>query len=238
MLRVVLNAWVTKTPAAEILANPATRRRQVTMTISLNPLRSASQSAANPRRNAARPRGGGGGEGGRRALAQETRRRADGAVWLSPCAGERRQRGRCAPHASWRACHPYRGRRQADRERRRKWVQPRRLAKALGVGPTTIHFHFEGGVGSVFGAAAQQALAGVTRPYKPKEEPATYLGELLLKILQALHATRVREASRVWAGLPVPLARHGPIYRACCKLRLRDNLGYGLPRWVRLAVGV
>ena len=48
----------------------------------------------------------------------------------------------------------------------------------------------------------------------------------------------VREASRVWAGIPVPLARHGPIYRACCKLRLRDNLGYGLTRWVRLAVGV
>ena len=40
MLRVVLNAWVTKTTAAEILANPATRRRQVTMTISLNPLSS------------------------------------------------------------------------------------------------------------------------------------------------------------------------------------------------------
>jgi hypothetical protein len=29
MLRVVLNAWLTKTTAAEILANPATRRRQV-----------------------------------------------------------------------------------------------------------------------------------------------------------------------------------------------------------------
>src|SRR5271166_4276560 len=43
MLRVVLNAWVTKTTAAEILANPATRRRQVTMTISLNPLRSTIQ---------------------------------------------------------------------------------------------------------------------------------------------------------------------------------------------------
>ncbi len=40
MLRGVLNAWVTQTTAAEILANPATRRRQVTMTISLNPLRS------------------------------------------------------------------------------------------------------------------------------------------------------------------------------------------------------
>ena len=51
----------------------------------------------------------------------------------------------------------------------------RKLAKALGVGPTTIHFHFEGGVGSVFSAVAQQALAGVTRPFKPKEEPAAYL---------------------------------------------------------------
>ena len=40
MLRVVLNTWVTKTTAAEILANPATRRRQVTMTISLNTMQS------------------------------------------------------------------------------------------------------------------------------------------------------------------------------------------------------
>ena len=39
----------------------------------------------------------------------------------------------------------------------------RKLAKALGVGPTTIHFHFEGGIGSVFRAVAQQALAGVRR---------------------------------------------------------------------------
>ena len=39
MLRLVLNAWVTKTTAAGISANPATRRRQVSMTISLNPLR-------------------------------------------------------------------------------------------------------------------------------------------------------------------------------------------------------
>src|SRR5208337_2167604 len=43
----------------------------------------------------------------------------------------------------------------------------------------------------VFSAVAQQALAGVTRPFKPKEEPAGYLGELLLKILEALHARPV-----------------------------------------------
>src|SRR5271166_107756 len=48
----------------------------------------------------------------------------------------------------------------------------------------------------------------------------------------------VREASSVLGRMPVTLARHGPIYRACCKLRLRDNLGYGLTRWIRLAVGV
>jgi hypothetical protein len=42
---VVLNACVTKTTAAEILANPATRRRQATMTISLNPLRSTRKSS-------------------------------------------------------------------------------------------------------------------------------------------------------------------------------------------------
>ena len=57
--------------------------------------------------------------------------------------------------------------------------------------PIASHFHFEGGVGSVFCAVAQQALAGVTRPYKPKEEPATYLGELLVRILEALHARPV-----------------------------------------------
>jgi len=67
----------------------------------------------------------------------------------------------------------------------------RKLAKALGVGPTTIHFHFEGGVGAVSSAVAQQALAGVTRPFKPKEEPAAYLAELLLKIMEALHARPV-----------------------------------------------
>ena len=67
----------------------------------------------------------------------------------------------------------------------------RKLAKALGVGPTTIHFHFEGGVGSVISAVAQQALADVTRPFKAKEEPAAYLAELLLRILEALHARPV-----------------------------------------------
>ena len=64
-------------------------------------------------------------------------------------------------------------------------------AVELGVGPATIYFHFEGGIRAVSSAVAQQALAGVTRPYKPKEEPASYLGELLLKVLEALHARPV-----------------------------------------------
>ena len=70
-------------------------------------------------------------------------------------------------------------------------VSLRKLAKALGVGATTIHFHFEGGVGAVSSAVARQALAGVTRPFKPKEEPAAYLAELLLKIMEALHARQL-----------------------------------------------
>ena len=44
---------------------------------------------------------------------------------------------------------------------------------------------------SVFCEVAEQALAGVTRPYKAKEEPAACLGELLLKILEALYARPV-----------------------------------------------
>ena len=72
----------------------------------------------------------------------------------------------------------------------------RKLAKALGVGPTTIHFHFEGGGGAVFSAVAQQALAGVTRPFKPKEEPAAHLAELLLKIMEGAARSIGRRQAR------------------------------------------
>jgi AcrR family transcriptional regulator len=64
----------------------------------------------------------------------------------------------------------------------------RKLASAMGVGPTSIHAHFKGGVGAILKAISVQALAGTTRPFKPMEEPAEYLRELLLKILLALHA--------------------------------------------------
>jgi AcrR family transcriptional regulator len=64
----------------------------------------------------------------------------------------------------------------------------RKLASAMGVGPTSIHAHFKGGTEAVLDAVAAQALAGTTGPFKPMEEPAEYLRELLLKILLALHA--------------------------------------------------
>ena len=63
----------------------------------------------------------------------------------------------------------------------------RKLAEAVGVGPTSIHAHFKGGIRAISSAAAAQALAGTTRPFKPMEQPAEYLRELLLKILQSLH---------------------------------------------------
>jgi AcrR family transcriptional regulator len=64
----------------------------------------------------------------------------------------------------------------------------RKLAKGMGVGPTSIHAHFKGGTEAVLAAVARQALTGTTRPFKPNEEPAAYLRELFLKILQALDA--------------------------------------------------
>jgi len=64
----------------------------------------------------------------------------------------------------------------------------RKLASAMGVGPTSIHAHFKGGTEAVLEAVAAQALSGMTRPFKPKEEPTEYLRELFLKILQSLHA--------------------------------------------------
>ena len=64
----------------------------------------------------------------------------------------------------------------------------RKLASAMGVGPTSIHAHFKGGTEAISSAVAAQALAGTTRPFKPMEEPAEYLRELLLKMLEALHA--------------------------------------------------
>jgi hypothetical protein len=53
---------------------------------------------------------------------------------------------------------------------------------------TSIHAHFKGGTRAISSAVTAQALAGTSRPFKPMEEPAEYLRELFLKILQSLHA--------------------------------------------------
>jgi TetR/AcrR family transcriptional regulator, tetracycline repressor protein len=62
----------------------------------------------------------------------------------------------------------------------------RKLAKALGVVPTTIHAHFKGGEGAVLTAVAASAIAKVARPFKPKDDPADYLRELFFNVLKAL----------------------------------------------------
>ena len=114
----------------------------------------------------------------------------------------------------------------------------RKLAKALGVVPTTIHFHFEGGGGAVFSAVAQQALAGVTRPFKPKEDPTAHLAELLLKIMEALHARPVV------AKLVVLQLSSNPLLEPLLAERLLLALGAlgvpteARPRMFRRAMGV
>ena len=142
--------------------------------------------------------------------------------------------------------NPRRPDQTCDRRRRRQAIESagangfslRKLAKALGVGPTTIHFHFEGGVGAVFSAVAQKALADVTRPFKPKEESAAYLGELLLKILQALHARPVV------AKLVVLQLSSNPLLDPLLAERLLLALGAlgvpteARPRMFRRAIGV
>jgi hypothetical protein len=49
----------------------------------------------------------------------------------------------------------------------------------MGVGPTSIHARFKGGIGAVLDAVAAQAVAGTIRPFKSMEQPAEYLRELL-----------------------------------------------------------
>jgi AcrR family transcriptional regulator len=51
----------------------------------------------------------------------------------------------------------------------------RRLAKAMGVGPTSIHAHFKGRIRAISSAVTVQVLAGTTRPFKLMEEPVGYL---------------------------------------------------------------
>ena len=60
----------------------------------------------------------------------------------------------------------------------------RKLGKALGVVPATIHAHFKGGFNAVSGAIAIAALAEVAPPFKPKQQAADYLREVFSNILK------------------------------------------------------
>ena len=114
----------------------------------------------------------------------------------------------------------------------------RKLANAMGVGPTSIHAHFKGGTEAILDAVAAQALAGTTRPFKPKEEPVEYLRELLLKMLEALHARPVV------ADLVVLRLSSDPILDPLLAERLLLTLaalgvpGDALPKMFQRAMGV
>jgi AcrR family transcriptional regulator len=47
----------------------------------------------------------------------------------------------------------------------------RKLAKAMGVGPTTIHFHFKRAGGGIYAAIVVRALAGVIRRLSRRRSP-------------------------------------------------------------------
>ena len=67
-----------------------------------------------------------------------------------------------------------------------KGLSIRALAKSLGVVPTTVKSHFNGGLAEILSAIARAALAGAARPYKPRETPAEYLGEVFFRVLEQL----------------------------------------------------
>ncbi len=60
------------------------------------------------------------------------------------------------------------------------------LAKALGVVSTTINSHFPDGASQIAAEIARKALAGVARPYKPRDAPKEYLTELFWRVLHEL----------------------------------------------------
>src|SRR5271166_3563382 len=93
-------------------------------------------------------------------------------------------------------CRPDEGcdrrrRRQADRERRRKRVQPAQARQGAGRRSDRDPFPFRRRRWVRLRRGRPAGAGRRHRPYKPKEEPAAYLGELLLKILEALHARSV-----------------------------------------------
>jgi TetR/AcrR family transcriptional regulator, tetracycline repressor protein len=114
----------------------------------------------------------------------------------------------------------------------------RKLARAMGVGPTSIHAHFKGGTGAISRAVAAQALAGTTRPFKPMEEPAEYLRDLLLKMLEALHARPVVADLVVLSLSSDPILDPLLAERLLLTLTALDVPAEALPKMFRRAMGV
>jgi AcrR family transcriptional regulator len=73
----------------------------------------------------------------------------------------------------------------------------RKLASAMGVGPTSIHAHFKGGTEAVLDAVAALALAGTTRPFKPMEEPSEYIEACSSQALTRRMSSRMAFVSAV-----------------------------------------
>jgi AcrR family transcriptional regulator len=114
----------------------------------------------------------------------------------------------------------------------------RKLASAMGVGPTSIHAHFKGGTEAVLEAVALGALAGTTRPFKPMEEPAEYLRELLLKILLALHARPTVARLVVFRLSSDPIVYPLLAERLLLTLTALGVPGEALPKKFQTAMGV
>ena len=108
----------------------------------------------------------------------------------------------------------------------------------MGVGPTSIHAHFKGGTEAILDAVAAQALAGTTRPFKPMEEPAEYLRELLLKMLEALHARPVVAYLVVLRLSSDPILDRLLAERLLLTLAALGVPGEALPKMFRRAMGV
>ena len=59
----------------------------------------------------------------------------------------------------------------------------REVAKALNVVPATIRAHFKGGMGDLQDEVARSALAELTPPYKPQQDPKDYLRDFFRAML-------------------------------------------------------
>lgn len=61
----------------------------------------------------------------------------------------------------------------------------RAVAKALDVVPATIRSHFKGGMGDLLDEITRSALAELTPPYKPQQDPKDYLRDFFRTTLAA-----------------------------------------------------